>query len=139
MLLYSNCNIIVYCIAFDNSQLVPLCFLLIVLCVWVLSGWMHKYLQLLYFLVGLSLLLLQSAHLCLLLWSLFSSLYCYFSFLLTPICMINIYLSLHFQSAGVFRSRTSPLLGSWLAQSIEHATLDLGVVGSSPTLDVEIT
>ena len=29
--------------------------------------------------------------------------------------------------------------GVWLAQSVEHVTLDLGVVSSSPTLDVEIT
>ena len=29
--------------------------------------------------------------------------------------------------------------GSWLAQSEEHATLDLGVMGLSPTLGVEIT
>ena len=29
--------------------------------------------------------------------------------------------------------------GTWLAQSIEHVTLDLGVVSSSPTLGIEIT
>lgn len=29
--------------------------------------------------------------------------------------------------------------GIWLAQSVEHATLDLRVVGSSPVLGVEIT
>ena len=29
--------------------------------------------------------------------------------------------------------------GTWLAQSIEHANLDLGVMISSPTLRVEIT
>lgn len=29
--------------------------------------------------------------------------------------------------------------GAWLAQSVELATLDPGVVGSSSTLDVEIT
>ena len=29
--------------------------------------------------------------------------------------------------------------GAWLAQSVGHVTLDLGVVGSSPTLGVEIT
>ena len=29
--------------------------------------------------------------------------------------------------------------GTWLAQSVEHATPDLRVVGSSPTLGVEIT
>ena len=28
--------------------------------------------------------------------------------------------------------------GTWLAQSIEHVTLDLGVMSSSPTLGVEI-
>ena len=29
--------------------------------------------------------------------------------------------------------------GAWLAQSVEHATLDLRVVSSSPTLDMEPT
>ena len=29
--------------------------------------------------------------------------------------------------------------GAWLAQSEEHVTLDLGVMGSSPTIGVEIT
>lgn len=29
--------------------------------------------------------------------------------------------------------------GAWLAQLEEHATLDLGLVGSSPTLGVAIT
>ena len=29
--------------------------------------------------------------------------------------------------------------GAWLAQSVEHATLDLEVVSSSPMLDTEIT
>jgi len=29
--------------------------------------------------------------------------------------------------------------GAWLAQWVEHVTLDLGVVSSSPTLGVEIT
>ena len=29
--------------------------------------------------------------------------------------------------------------GIWLAQSIEHATVDLGVMSSSPRLGVEIT
>ena len=29
--------------------------------------------------------------------------------------------------------------GAWLAQSVEHVTLDLEVVGSSPMLGVEIT
>ena len=28
---------------------------------------------------------------------------------------------------------------AWLAQSVEHATLDLGIVSLSPTLGVEIT
>lgn len=31
------------------------------------------------------------------------------------------------------------LKGAWLAQSVEHVTLNLRVVNSSPTLDVEIT
>ena len=29
--------------------------------------------------------------------------------------------------------------GTWLAQSVEHMTLDFGVVSSSPTLGAEIT
>ena len=29
--------------------------------------------------------------------------------------------------------------GTWLAQSVEHANLDLRVVSSSPTLGIEIT
>lgn len=29
--------------------------------------------------------------------------------------------------------------GAWLAQSVEHETLDLGVVSSSPTLGAEMT
>lgn len=29
--------------------------------------------------------------------------------------------------------------GTWLAQQVEHATCDQGVVSSSPTLSVEIT
>ena len=32
-----------------------------------------------------------------------------------------------------------PTMGARLAQSVEHATLDLGVVSSSPVLGVEIT
>ena len=28
---------------------------------------------------------------------------------------------------------------AWLAQSVEHVTLDLGILSSSPTFDVEIT
>ena len=31
------------------------------------------------------------------------------------------------------------LRGTWLAQSVEHVTLDLGVMSSSPTLGIEIT
>lgn len=31
------------------------------------------------------------------------------------------------------------LWSAWLAQSIENATLDLEVISSNPTLDVEIT
>ena len=29
--------------------------------------------------------------------------------------------------------------GTWLAQLVEHETLDLGVVGSNPALGIEIT
>ena len=35
--------------------------------------------------------------------------------------------------------RTHINRGTWLAQSVEHATLDLGVVSSSPALGAEIT
>ena len=31
------------------------------------------------------------------------------------------------------------LWGTWLAQSVEHATLDLGILSLSPMLGVEIT
>jgi len=31
------------------------------------------------------------------------------------------------------------LRGTWLTQLVEHVTLDLGVVSSSPTLDMEPT
>ena len=34
---------------------------------------------------------------------------------------------------------TQIVRGTWLAQLVEHATLDLRVVGLSPTLGVEIT
>lgn len=30
-------------------------------------------------------------------------------------------------------------LGAWLAQSVERVSLNLGIVSSSPTLDVDIT
>lgn len=29
--------------------------------------------------------------------------------------------------------------GAWLAQTLEHATLDLRIMGSSPTLGIELT
>ena len=29
--------------------------------------------------------------------------------------------------------------GAWMAQLVEHATLDLGVMSSSPTLGIELT
>ena len=35
--------------------------------------------------------------------------------------------------------KSNMVQGTWLAQSVEHATLDLGVVSASPTLGVEIT
>ena len=35
--------------------------------------------------------------------------------------------------------RRDDIWGAWLAQSVEHATLDLEVVSSSSTLGVEIT
>ena len=36
-------------------------------------------------------------------------------------------------------SKSSKRSSSWLAQSVEHVTLDLEVVSSSPTLGIEIT
>lgn len=40
---------------------------------------------------------------------------------------------------GLCHKHTKELRGIWLAQSEEHVTLDLGVVGSSPRSDVELT
>lgn len=37
------------------------------------------------------------------------------------------------------RKRNGEHMGCWLAQSVEHRTLDLGAVSSSPALSVEIT
>ena len=34
--------------------------------------------------------------------------------------------------------RKFAVVGAWLAQSVEHVTLDLRVVGSRPTLGIEI-
>lgn len=42
------------------------------------------------------------------------------------------YYFLHFEDSERLR-------GAWLAQSVEHATLDLGVMSLSPTLGVDIT
>ena len=39
----------------------------------------------------------------------------------------------------VHLGQTTDNWGAWLAQLEEHATLDLRVMSSSPTLDVEIT
>jgi len=36
-------------------------------------------------------------------------------------------------------SKDAPPTGTWLAQSVKHVTLDLGVVSLSPTLGVEFT
>lgn len=44
-----------------------------------------------------------------------------------------------FLSACLFQNEKANLKGVWLTQSIEHATLDLGVVSSSCTLGVETT
>ena len=43
------------------------------------------------------------------------------------------------QSRKAFKLQKGAAGGDWLAQSKEHATLDLGVVGRSPTLVVEFT
>ena len=40
---------------------------------------------------------------------------------------------------AVWQSRRVAFRGTWLAQSVEFVTLDLGVVSSSPTLGVEFT
>ena len=42
-------------------------------------------------------------------------------------------------NATVFNIYTRSLVGDWLAQLVEHPTLDLGVVSSSLTLGVELT
>ena len=44
-----------------------------------------------------------------------------------------------FECMGTKISSIFCLRGTWLAKLVEHRTLDLGVVGLSPTLDVEIT
>ena len=38
-----------------------------------------------------------------------------------------------------FRSESLEDRGTWLSQSVEHATPDLGVMSSSPMLGIEIT
>ena len=55
-------------------------------------------------------------------------------------------LSEHFPHGPFFLQKAFPVNfieansgDAWLAQLVEHTTLDLGVVGSSPTLGVEIT
>ena len=48
-------------------QFLPLCLLMFALCVWMLVYWVHKYLQMLHYLVGLIHWLLCNALLCLLL------------------------------------------------------------------------
>jgi len=40
---------------------------------------------------------------------------------------------------GCHKERSKQWWGGRLAQSVKHVTLDLGVVGLSPTLGVEIT
>ena len=62
-----------------------------------------------------------------------------------PDCLLNEAESVIVNSAcgtsinSCLEIRTHINRGTWLAQSVEHATLDLGVVTSSPTLGVEIT
>ena len=61
-----------------------------------------------------------------------------------PGCLLNEAESVIVNSAwGTSNScleiRTHVNRGTWLAQSVEHATLDLGVVTLSPTFGVEIT
>ena len=43
------------------------------------------------------------------------------------------------EESGVLFLKKGDYWGVWLARSVEHLTLDLGVVNSSPTLRVEIT
>lgn len=43
-----------------------------------------------------------------------------------------------FYASGILK-KINALQATWLAQSVECATLDLGVVSSSLTLDIEIT
>lgn len=52
--------------------------------------------------------------------------------LFSKLCSLKSYSSLE-------NSMNSCFWGAWLAASVEHATLDLGVVRSSSTLGVEIT
>ena len=40
---------------------------------------------------------------------------------------------------GVFGSTEKNRRGTWPAQSVKHATLDLGAMSSSPTLNMELT
>ena len=47
--------------------------------------------------------------------------------------------SFHYLSRYPELKKFKSLRGSWLAQSEEHATLDLGVVSSSPTLGIDVT
>ena len=48
-------------------------------------------------------------------------------------------LSISYFSGEEIEAQNVQSCGTWLAHSVEHATLDLGVVSSSPTLGVEIT
>ena len=49
------------------------------------------------------------------------------------------FLILFLMDIVVFPLKTEQPGDSWLAQSVEHAILDLRVISSSLTLDVEIT
>ena len=86
---------------------VTLYLLLTVLCICILTYLVHKYLQLLYLLVGLSLLFSCSVFLCLVIVFVLNSIYivqcnyCCSDFLLTSVCVINVSLSPHFQATGL--------------------------------------
>ena len=43
------------------------------------------------------------------------------------------------KSRNIFSVVLKYFRGAWLGQSVEHVTLDLGVVSLSPTFGVEIT
>ena len=53
--------------------------------------------------------------------------------------IVSLFALAHLRSLSQKTKNQKTTRGAWLAQSEEHATLDLEVLGSSPTLGVEIT